>query len=95
MDSLASFARARGLAGFMVWVKQAGAVYWVPAPLMSDLYYAAFGRGVKTLNLAWFAEKAVRVAPVPPDTIVDYAPVLAPHSRAAQAAADVPKGGLG
>jgi penicillin-binding protein-related factor A (putative recombinase) len=80
VDSLARFARARGIAGFMVWAKRAGTVYWVPAALMSKVYYEAFGKGVKTLNLAWFEEHAVRVAPIPPDDIVDYAAALTPQS---------------
>ena len=79
VESLSSFARAGGIGGFMVWVRRAGAVYWVPARKMNEVYYAAYGRGVKTLNLAWFAEHALRVATVPPGDIVDYAPVLALH----------------
>lgn len=79
VDSLYLFARAGGIAGFLIWMKRAG-VYWVDAETMSGLYYAAlFNRGVKTLNLQWFAERAVFVGRVAPGDLVDYAKALTPH----------------
>lgn len=86
VESLYSFARAGGLAGFLIWMKQVG-VYWVDAETMSGLYYAAlFNRGVKTLNLKWFAEHAVFVGRVEPGGLVEYAESLKPHEQTFKAA---------
>lgn len=80
IDSLYSFAKAGGKAGFMCYAKAVGKVYWVDAVTMSDLYYKAlFNNGVKTLNLTWFAERATLIADVQPGDLVDYAPVLLPQ----------------
>lgn len=81
VESLASFARAGGLAGFLVYAKQVSKVYWVGARQMRDLCdQAFFNKGVKTLNLSWFATHAVPVGEVVPGGLVDYAPVLLPHT---------------
>lgn len=86
VDSLYSFARAGGLAGFLIWMKRVG-VYWVDAATMSGLYDAAlFNRGVKTLNLKWFAENAVFVRRVEPGGLVEYAEALTPHEKMLKAA---------
>lgn len=86
VESLYSFARAGGLAGFLIWMKRVG-VYWVDAQTMSDLYYAAlFNRGVKTLNLKWFAEQALFVGRVIPGGLVEYAESLTPHKQILKAA---------
>lgn len=80
VESLFAFSRA-GLAGFMFYARRVSTVYWVDARAMSDLYYAAvFGnKGVKTLNLPWFARHALSVGPVASGGLVEYANVLAPQ----------------
>ena len=79
VESLYAFSRA-GIAGFMVYARRVSTVYWVDARVLGELYYAAvFGTGVKTLNLAWFADNALSVGPVVPGGLVEYAHVLAPR----------------
>jgi penicillin-binding protein-related factor A (putative recombinase) len=78
VESLCSFARAGGLAGFMIYARQVGTVYWVEAGLMRDLCDRALSStGVKTLNLAWFAENAQVVGKVMPGGLVEYDKSLA------------------
>ena len=77
VEALCSFARPGGLAGFMVYAKQAGTVYWVEARQMRRLCDAALtAAGLKTLNLSWFAQNAVRVCEVRPGDLVEYAETL-------------------
>lgn len=82
VESLSSFARAGGIAGFMVYAKRAGTVYWVDAITMRNLCDQALStKGLKTLNLEWFATKAVRVGEVLPGGLVEYARALSPANN--------------
>lgn len=79
VESLYAFSQA-GLAGVMFYARRVSRVYWVDARVLSELYYAAvFGKGVKTLNLPWFADHALSVGPVAPGGLVEYATVLVPR----------------
>lgn len=78
LESLCSFARAGGIAGFMVYARQVGKVYWVEARQMRDLCDRALSsKGVKTLNLDWFVENALLVDKVIPGGLVEYDKSLA------------------
>ncbi len=82
VESLSSFARTGGIAGFMVYAKQAATVYWVDAITMRNLCDQALStKGLKTLNLEWFAAKAVRVGEVSPGGLIEYARALSPASK--------------
>jgi penicillin-binding protein-related factor A (putative recombinase) len=73
VEALSSFARAGGLGGFMVYARRVSTVYWVNALLMRDMCDRALSsKGVKTLNLKWFAENAVSVGVVVPGGLVEY-----------------------
>jgi recombination protein U len=79
VESLCSFAKAGGIAGFMVYAKQADTVYWVDALTMRELCDRALAStGVKTLNLSWFAANAVKIGAVAPGGLVEYARALLP-----------------
>lgn len=81
VEALYSFARAGGIAGFMVYVRQASSVYWVDAFTMRDLYDRALSStGVKTLNLLWFANNALPIGSVVEGGLVEYAYALSPQA---------------
>jgi penicillin-binding protein-related factor A (putative recombinase) len=82
VEALCSFARARGIGGFMVYAVRAAAVYWVDAFTMRALCDQALtNKGMKTLNLSWFAANAVPIGRVVPGGLVEYATAILP-SRA-------------
>lgn len=99
VEGLLGFERV-GLAGFMVYARRAGQVFWVRAGQVREAQdKVAFqkGRGAhpKSFNLAWLEENAVLVCRTHDGGEVDWLPVLtgAVSSRSSVDSRRLPAGG--